>query len=175
MSTSPSYLNGYQILGRMGKNFPKRILDSPSARRSRVRGARQNAAVGLPEALLVVLLAGCGAKLDDRLQSGEVLAWHGLQGRWVGPVVPAEAACGQATKGLMSIGEHGFGFDPFQSTTVIDGTIGSDGHLRGDLVRQSAAHQSLSISFEGATMGSGTIQGTLQSGRCRWTVTLHRG
>jgi hypothetical protein len=126
--------------------------------------------------LLVSLLASaCGGDPGEHLQSGRVLGWYGLQGRWIGPVVATDHGCGPTTQGLMSIGEGGFGLDPFGSTAVIRGTISSDGHLSGALVRQGAEHQVLSITFEGAAAGSGAISGTLQSGRCRWTVTLHRG
>ncbi len=126
--------------------------------------------------LLTLLVAvGCRADLGEPLQSGRVFALHGLQGRWVGPVVPIDRACGPTTQGLMSIGQNGFGLDPFQSTTVIHGEVGDDGHLTGKLVRQGAEHQDISIAFEGNATGSGEINGTLQSGRCHWTVTLHRG
>jgi hypothetical protein len=119
-------------------------------------------------------LASTGGELADRLQSGKVLAWDGLQGRWAGPVVPTDPSCGTPTQGLLSIGEGGFGFDPFQSTTVIEGKVTDDSRLTGNLVRQNSQHQSLTISFEAAASGSDTIAGTLQSGRCHWTVTLHR-
>jgi hypothetical protein len=125
--------------------------------------------------LVFILLAGCHDDLGERLQSGQVRAWHGLQGRWVGSVVPADAACGSQTQGLLTIGEKGFGFDPFQSTTVIQGEVSIDGHLIGSMARQGGEHQNLSISFDGIASESGTITGTLQSGRCHWTVTLHRG
>jgi hypothetical protein len=121
------------------------------------------------------LAAGCQADLGEHLQSGQVLAWHGLQGRWVGPVVPTEPSCGTETQGLMSIGERGFALDPFQSTAVIRGEISNDGHLGGSLVRQGPQHQDLSIAFQGIAAGSDSIGGTLQSSRCSWTVTLHRG
>ena len=130
-------------------------------------------------ALTIALIAGCEGDLGERLQSGRVLALHGLQGRWVGPVVPADRSCGATTQGLMSIGEKGFGFDPFQSTTVIQGAIGKDDRLAGTLTRQGGDHQNLSVSFEAAVRGTGseleTIDGTLVSGRCHWTVTLRRG
>jgi hypothetical protein len=58
---------------------------------------------------------------------------------------------------------------------VIQGELGKDGHLNGTLVRQGPEHQNLSISFDGMASESETISGTLQSGRCHWTVTLHRG
>ncbi len=76
----------------------------------------------------------------------------------------------------MSIGGKGFGFDPFGSTTVIRGEVSDDGHLSGRLVRQGADHQDLSISFDAmGAAATDAISGTLQSGRCRWTVTLRRG
>jgi hypothetical protein len=86
-----------------------------------------------------------------------------------------DPACGSATQGLMSIGDKGFGFDPFQSTTVIQGEVGKDGRLNGSLARLGSDHQNLLITFEGAASGSETISGTLQSGRCHWSVTMHRG
>jgi hypothetical protein len=145
-------------------------------RTARLRGTLGGGvAAALWGLILVPLLAGCSGDLGERLQSGQVLAWHGLQGRWVGSVVPVDPACGSTTEGLMSIGEKGFGFDPFQSTTVIQGTVSSDGHFSGKLARQGAEHQNLSIGFEATATGSDAIDGTLQSGRCHWTVTLHRG
>lgn len=165
----------------MGKKNLKKILgqlqppDKPSLRRA------------LPIASLAcqllpaIAVCGCasdlastGGALADRMQSGKVLAWDGLQGRWAGPVVPTDPSCGAQTQGLLSIGEGDFGFDPFQSTTVIEGKVIDDSHLAGNLVRQNSAHQSLTISFEAAASGSDTITGTLQSGRCHWTVMLHR-
>ena len=130
-------------------------------------------------ALTIGLIAGCEGDIGERLQSGRVLAWHGLQGRWVGPVVPADKSCGPTTEGLMSIGDKGFAFDPFQSTTVMQGGVTKDGRLTGNLTRQGGNHQNLSVSFEGAANGAGSeaeaIDGNLVSGRCHWTVTLHRG
>ena len=105
--------------------------------------------------LALCVAGGCEADLSEHLQSGRVLAWHGLQGRWVGPVVPTERACGPATQGLMSIGERGFALDPFQSTAVIRGKVGDDGHLSGNLIRQGAEHQDLAIVFEGRAAESG--------------------
>ena len=130
-------------------------------------------------ALTIALIAGCEGDVGERLQSGRVLAWQGLQGRWVGPVVPADKSCGPNTRGLMSIGDKGFAFDPFQSTTVIQGVVGKDGRLTGNLTRQGGDRQNLSVSFEGSASGVGSdteaIDGTLVSGRCHWKVTLHRG
>jgi hypothetical protein len=79
----------------------------------------------------------------------------------------------------MSIGEKGFGFDPFQSTTVIQGVVTNNSHLSGTLTRQGGERQGLSITFDGAAnqvdSKADTISGTLVSGRCQWTVTLRRG
>jgi hypothetical protein len=96
---------------------------------------------------------GCAVDLGEHLQSGRVLAWYGLQGRWIGPVVPTDSACGPATHGLMSIGERGFGLDPFQSTAVIRGKVGEDGHLSGSLIRRDADHQDHAVVLEGMSRG----------------------
>jgi hypothetical protein len=134
---------------------------------------------GIGTAVTIVLIAGCTGDLGERLQSGRVQAWHGLQGRWVGPVVPVDKSCGATTQGLMSIGEKGFALDPFQSTTVIQGAVSKDDLLIGTMTRQGGDRQNLSVSFEGSVSGAGSeaeaIDGTLESGRCHWKVTLHRG
>jgi hypothetical protein len=75
----------------------------------------------------------------------------------------------------MTIGEHGFALDPFQSTSVLSGNVTGDGHLSGKLVREGPDRRDLSLAFDGAAIARDTIDGTLQSGRCRWKVTLHRG
>lgn len=183
MRTSPSCQNEYPKLGQVGNKNLKKILgqiqtqNAPS-RNPRVKSPLQRT-VGIAslacQLLPAIAVFGCGGDLADRLQSGKVLAWDGLQGRWAGPVVPVDPSCGTATQGLLSIGEGDFGFDPFQSTTVIEGKVTDDSHLTGNLVRQNSEHQSLTISFEATAAGSDTITGTLQSGRCHWTVTLHRG
>ncbi len=134
---------------------------------------------GIGMVVTVVLIAGCAGDMGERLQSGRVLAWHGLQGRWVGPVVPVDKSCGATTQGLMSIGEKGFALDPFPSTTVMQGAVGKDGRLTGNMTRPGGNRQTLSVSFEGSVSGAGSeaeaIDGTLESGRCHWKVTLHRG
>jgi hypothetical protein len=122
----------------------------------------------------VISLAGCGEHLSDKLQSGRVMAWDGELGRWAGPVVAADPSCGGPTNGLLSIGKENFGFDPFQSTTVITGKISSDGHMVGTLEREGPDHRLLSINFQAAPDGPDTIRGTLTSSRCHWSVTLHR-
>ena len=158
--------NIYQELGHVGKKI---IENNPS------RPVRGLACPAVWALLLLALITGCKEDLGGRLQSGQVLAWQGLQGRWVGPVVPTEHACGATTQGLMSIGDKGFALDPFQSTTVVRGELSDGGHLNGKLVRQGPDHQDLSISFEAMAAGNDEINGTLQSGRCHWMVTLHRG
>jgi hypothetical protein len=181
--TSLACQYGYQKLGRVGQKNRKIILGifrccmrRPTLRNAKLlRSSLSVIRLGchLVPALIVL---GCGHKdLAEPLQSGKVLAWSGLQGRWVGPVVPSEPSCGRETQGLLSIGESDFGFDPFQSTTVIDGKVSEDGTLTGSLVRESPDHKPLSISFQAATSGSDAIKGQLQSGRCHWTVMLHRG
>jgi hypothetical protein len=161
----PAYKENYQNLGKLGKKNQKKVL-VPSATGPRLRTCWLCCAV---------LVWGCHSELSDRLQGGEVLSWYGLQGRWVGAVTPAETTCGPTTEGLMTIGAHGFAFDPFQSTAVLSGDVSDDGHLSGKLVRQGPDRRDLSLAFDGAATGHGAINGTLQSGRCRWKVTLHRG
>ena len=165
LRSASSCHNGYQNLGQVGKKNLKRILwsDHPGF-------AMINCCL-----LVAILAGGCKTDLAEPLQSGRVLALQGLQGRWVGQVVPTERSCGSTTQGLMSIGKGGFGFDPFRGVTVIRGDVSDDGHLVGKLVRQGPEHQDLSIAFEGVATGSDEITGALQSGRCHWTVTLHRG
>ena len=149
MRSAPSCRRDYPNLGRVGKKNLKIFLDHLKMRlRATVCGILASGVAG-----------GCGADLGEHLQSGRVLAWYGLQGRWIGPVVPTERACGPTTHGLMSIGERGFGLDPFQSTAVIRGKVGDDGHLSGSLIRQDADHQDHSIVFEGMAAGSDAISG----------------
>ncbi len=162
----PSCQNYYQNLGKVGKKNQKIILGYAAL------------LPGRPTCWVLCLLfvgGGCRGEVSDVLQSGRVLSWNGLQGRWVGDVIPAAGACGPATKGLMTIGEHGFAFDPFQGAEVVRGDVARNSRLVGKLVRTGPGHQDLSITFEGTASTTDTIDGLLQSGRCRWTVALHRG
>ncbi|MBV8524297.1 MAG: hypothetical protein JOY71_19580 [Acetobacteraceae bacterium] len=103
---------------------------------------------------------------------------YGIEGRWAGPVTPLDPTCGQATTGLMSVGGGKFGFDPFQSTTVIYGTV-SNRKLQGGLARTGANKEALSINFEAKASkepdGKAVVKGRLSSGRCQWDVALERG
>ena len=161
----PSCQDYYQNLGKLGKKNQKRILTcSPII-------ARRFACW----ILCLLCAGGCHSELSDILQSGQVLSWNGLQGRWVGDVTPAAGSCGPPAKGLMTIGEHGFAFDPFQGVEVVRGDVARNGHLVGKLVRTGPGNQDLTITFEGTAATADAIDGLLQSGRCRWTVSLHRG
>lgn len=160
----PSCPKDYQNLGKVGKKNQKKILAYS------LLSHRPTCWL-----LCLLLVGGCRGGLSDALQSGGVLPWNGLEGRWVGEVTPAAASCGPATKGLMTIGEHGFALDPFQGAEVVRGDVTKDGRLVGKLVRTGPGHQDLSVTFEGTASKVNTIDGLLQSGRCRWTVTLHRG
>jgi hypothetical protein len=102
----------------------------------------------------------------------------GSEGRWLGPVVPVEADCGSRTSGLMSIGHGVFAFDPFQSTSVLHGTVGPSGDIVGETVRPVAGSKSITMNFVGQLQQSEGVEkivGTLTSGRCRWSVGLVRG
>jgi hypothetical protein len=159
LRVTPSCRIRYPNLGQLGKKNLKNILGK---------------FVQLTWlAVCASCVASCAGHLSDPLQSGQVLPLLGLEGRWVGEVVPAAASCGTSTQALMSIGERGFGFDPFESTAVIHGTVEGD-RLAGKLVRQGREHQDLSLAFEGTAVGD-IISGTLRSGRCLWTVHMHRG
>jgi hypothetical protein len=160
--TSPLYQSRYQKMGHMGKTILKKFLG-------------RQIGVLAPYALLILLTSGCDTDVAERLQSGKVLPWYGLQGRWVGSVTPGDASCGPSTRGVMTIGGGGFGFDPFQSTTVIQGAVGRDGHLGGTFISQDAHHQPISITFNATATGGEAITGELVSGRCRWAVALRRG
>ena len=160
--TSPLYQGRYQKMGHMGKRILIKFL------RRRIGGFAACA-------LLVLPIGGCDTDVAERLQSGKVLAWYGLQGRWVGSVTPVAASCGPSTRGVLTIGEGDFGFDPFQSSTIIQGTVGHDGQLGGTFIRQDTHHQPISISFNATAAGEEAITGELVSGRCRWSVALRRG
>ena len=165
LRSPPSCLSSYQVLGWVGKNKTEKYPSRCAALLCQ----------GYLALLLALVASGCASELEDRLQSGQVMALHGLQGRWTGLVTPSGSACGDPTRGLLSIGPKGFGFDPFQSTLTIQGEVSEDGHLHGSASRRGADHQELTITFDGSATRPGLIEGSLQSGRCRWAVDLRRG
>jgi hypothetical protein len=128
-------------------------------------------------ASLLVLVA-CAGDPGERLQSGRILPWAGPEGRWIGAVVPMDPACGVPTTGLMTIGNSTFAFDPFQSTTVLQGKLDAAGDLMGEADRPVPGIRSVTMRFLGRIQhseGGEGIVGTLASGRCHWSVTLLRG
>jgi hypothetical protein len=128
---------------------------------------------------LALAVSGCNNEAADALQSGNVMGLFGLEGRWTGPVTPKSEDCGQTAKGQMSVERKTFAFDPFQGTTVIDGTVSENGVLNGSLSRPAGGQKEASISFSGGVArhgdGDETIDGLLKSGHCTWVVTLKRG
>jgi hypothetical protein len=128
---------------------------------------------------LAVAASGCHNEAADALQSGNVMGLFGVEGRWAGPVTPKTDNCGRSTKGQMSVERKTFAFDPFQGTTVINGSVSNDGTLKGTLSRPGSGQQVVSISFSGAVTqrdgGGETIDGQLTSGSCTWAVNLKRG
>ena len=86
-------------------------------------------------AALLLVVAGCNNEVADRLQSGRVIGMFGLEGRWAGSVTPTADGCGKMSTGLMSVTRTTFALDPFQGTTIINGTISDAGKLEGHLSR----------------------------------------
>jgi hypothetical protein len=123
----------------------------------------------------IAAVSGCSGAAD-RLQSGRVMGWFGLEGRWAGPVTAKADGCGPTATGQMSVEQTKFAFDPFQGTTIINGSVSDDGHLDGVLSRPGNGQQVVSISFSGSAVkhdgGEQTIDGVLTSGRCSWSVSL---
>lgn len=131
-------------------------------------------------ALAIMALSGCHSDLGEPLQSGQVMAIAGAEGRWTGTLHATTNACPGGQQALMSIGVDGaFAIDPFASTLVIRGKRDPDGHYRGVLHRVDPNGQTLSLTFEGLAVDTSShasaILGTIETGPCRWSVTLHRG
>ena len=68
----PSCPNNYQNLGKVGKKNQKKILAYS------LLSHRPTCWL-----LCLLLVGGCRGGLSDALQSGGVLPWNGLEGRWV--------------------------------------------------------------------------------------------
>jgi hypothetical protein len=151
----------------------------------RHRRAATFACIGLATLLPLV---GCDTYVAVRegasasLGTGQTFAIYGLEGRWAGAVTPTAADCGAATQGSMTVSAHGFAFDPFGSTFVINGTISDRGELHGVLKRELSAqggkHVERALTFNGRGQqpegGEARIVGRLESGRCTWQVALQR-
>jgi hypothetical protein len=136
-------------------------------------------AVQLAMGWMLMALPACNGTIADAMQSGDVIAMGGLNGRWFGPVAPTVDGCTATSTGLMSVGGGTFAFDPFEGTTILDGMVGPGGTLEGHYSRQVGGQAPVSISFSGSATpnegGGETIHGRLVSGRCSWSVTLNRG
>ena len=159
-----SWIDLYDFLGYVGKgNFPFIRFFS----------------CGLLVASLLLASACEGGDPASLLQSGRVVGFGSLEGRWVGPVSPETPGCGTTTIGLMNIGRGEFGFAPFQNTVVIRGKIGADNEVDGKLERVGGDKQVLTIRLTArATQRAGEpdkIDGALISGRCEWQAKLIRG
>ncbi len=123
--------------------------------------------------IAVAMLSGCIS-----IGSGKVLSLVGLEGRWSGPVRPSNPGCGAERHGLMRVGGGKFAFDPFGSTTIVNGDVEGD-VLKGSLTKVGGSHRRLSITFEGhatpVAERAKVIEGILSSGNCVWQVVLARG
>jgi hypothetical protein len=117
----------------------------------------------------------------------EIKETFGNSGQWGGAVVPSEPNCGNQTTGLMTLSSREFSFAPFGGVIVIQGKVDKD-HLEGSStgaapgqksITAAPGQKSITIQFTGTishpTDGPPTIQGTMTSSRCTWSVTLHRG
>ena len=108
----------------------------------------------------------------------EIKETFGNSGQWGGAVVPSEPNCGNQTTGLMTLSSREFSFAPFGGVIVIQGKVDKD-HLEGSSTGGAPGQKSITIQFTGTINhpadGPPTIQGTMTSSRCTWSVTLHRG
>ena len=122
---------------------------------------------GVLLSLSLVTVTGCVHEIEETLSN-----------QWAGAVVPSEPNCGNQTTGLMTLSSREFSFAPFSGVTVIEGKVDKD-HLEGSSTGGAPGQKSITIQFTGTinhpTDGPPTIQGTMTSSRCTWSVTLHRG
>ncbi|HUB43358.1 MAG TPA: hypothetical protein VMB73_00100 [Acetobacteraceae bacterium] len=123
-------------------------------------------------ALFLLGPASCVHEINNALQTG-----FGSGDQWAGPVAPTGPNCGHQTTGLMTLGSKEFSFDPFGSVIVIQGKVEKD-HLEGSLTQAASGQKGITIQFVGTinhpASGPSVVQGTVKSGQCMWTVTLHR-
>jgi hypothetical protein len=124
-------------------------------------------------ALSLVTVTGCVHEINEAVQSSS-----GNGNQWAGPVVPTVPDCGSQTTGLMTLSSKEFSFAPFSGVVVIQGKVDKD-HLEDSSNGGALGQKSTTIQFTGTinhpTNGPPTIEGTTTSGRCTWSVTLHRG
>jgi hypothetical protein len=128
---------------------------------------------GMLLSLSLVTVAGCAHEIKENLESG-----FGNRNQWAGPVVPSAPNCGSQATGLMTLSSTEFSFDPFGGVIVIPGKVDKD-RLEGASAAAAPGQKSITIQFTGAFNhpddGPPSIQGTMTSGRCAWSVTLRRG
>jgi hypothetical protein len=123
--------------------------------------------------LSLLTITSCVHGLKQTLQSE-----LGGSAGWAGSVTPAYPNCGNQTTGLMTLSSKEFSFDPFGSITVIQGKVDHN-HLEGSVTRAAPGQKGITFQFVGTVnhpaKGPPTILGTMTSGQCTWSVTLHRG
>ena len=171
----PSCRALYNFLGYLGKvNFP-----APRHREQTTRLRRWSGVLSVAIVLAACEVQELPSSISGKIGTGRVYALNGLEGRWSGTVRSDDPSCGSSI-GLMTIRGDKFAFDPFQSTTVIRGTISKLGSLRGNFSSTGENKVPFHASFDGesqrnqATEQSVAIVGTLRSGPCRWAVRLRR-
>ncbi len=130
---------------------------------------------------VMTLLSITGCDVGDPallLQSGRTFGMVGLEGRWVGEVLPTVANCGTRTKGLMNIGHGEFAFDPFQSTLVVRGNV-IDDRLAGKLEKLGGEKRIIVMVADAQAIPTPErtwlIRGQVKSGACQWQFELHQG
>ena len=157
---SASWMNLYGILGYMGKGkIPLIGLFS----------------YGLVIGLTLMAFGCSGEEAASVLQSGRVVGLGRVDGRWVGPVSPVSAGCGNQTIGTMTVGQGSFGFAPFGNTVSIKGRVGPDDAMDGVLERLGGDRKPVSIRMHAEASEEGSIVGKLDSGKCQWAFKLARG
>lgn len=128
--------------------------------------------LGIVLSLSLLAATSCVSAINNTLQSG-----FSASEQWAGPVAATDPNCGNRTTGLMTLGAIEFSFDPFGSIIDIQGKVEKD-HLEGSSNQAAPGQKGITIAFAGAidrpASGPPVIRGTVNSGHCTWTVTLHR-
>ena len=145
LRSAPSCRSEYQKLGHVGK---KKSEKNPRLSRA---------------AWFAPAVRGCFFSLCRRMRGGSGRASAVRSGSGLAGLAGTLGRSGRPDRARLRRSDagrscrsakKGFGLDPFQSTTVVRGKVGDDGHLSGSLVRQGPDHQDLSISFEGMAAGN---------------------